>query len=188
MRYNHDSMLPIGAFKPRGSVVGGRSMRLHGGAYEATEEDWRIMDLYYAAKDAGLRDREAQSSAFQQVAQEAAPAYSEPTPQQAAADVAQIYEEVLGRAPDAGSSGWVEAIASGSRTPEQVRAEIIASPEASQNAGIPTYNTAGDATERFTSGAIALEQSGYVPNKAYTYEEQILSLHQSYSVTISAKS
>ena len=46
MKYSHDSMLPIGAFKPRGSVVGGRSMRLHGGGYEPTEEDMRIMDLY----------------------------------------------------------------------------------------------------------------------------------------------
>ena len=70
MRYKHDSMLPMGAFQQRGSVVGGRSMRLHGGGYEPTEEDMRIMDLYYAAKDAGLSDREAQSSAFQQVAQE----------------------------------------------------------------------------------------------------------------------
>ena len=40
--------------------------------YEATEEDWRIMDLYYAARDAGLSHNQAQSSAFQQVAQETA--------------------------------------------------------------------------------------------------------------------
>jgi hypothetical protein len=31
MRYKHDTLLPIGAFKRQGSVVGGRSMRLHGG-------------------------------------------------------------------------------------------------------------------------------------------------------------
>ena len=155
MKYNHDSMLPIGAFKPRGSVVGGRSMRLHGGdSYMPSDEErFGGPGSWQGGGDSG--------------------AYwvpEQPTPQQAAADVAQIYEEVLGRAPDAGSSGWVEAITSGSRTPEQIRAEIIASPEASQNAGIPAYNSSGDATERFTSGAVALEQSGYVPNKDYTYE------------------
>ena len=155
MKYNHDSMLPIGAFKPRGSVVGGRSMRLHGGDSYMPSDEERF-------GGSGSWQGSGDSGAYWVPEQ--------PTPQQAAADVAQIYEEVLGRAPDAGSSGWVEAITSGSRTPEQIRAEIIASPEASQNAGIPTYNTAGDATERFTSGAIALEQSGYVPNKDYTYE------------------
>ena len=38
--------------------------------YEASEEDLRIMDLYYVARDAGLSHNQAQSSAFQQVAQE----------------------------------------------------------------------------------------------------------------------
>jgi hypothetical protein len=45
-------------------------MRLHGGGYEATAEDWRIMELYDAAREAGLSHNQAQSSAFQQVAQE----------------------------------------------------------------------------------------------------------------------
>jgi hypothetical protein len=31
MKYSHDSLLPIGAFKPKGSVVCGRSMSVHGG-------------------------------------------------------------------------------------------------------------------------------------------------------------
>lgn len=31
MRYKHDTLLPMGAFKRQGSVVGGRSMRVHGG-------------------------------------------------------------------------------------------------------------------------------------------------------------
>jgi hypothetical protein len=31
MRYNHESFLPARAFKPRGSVVGGRSISVHGG-------------------------------------------------------------------------------------------------------------------------------------------------------------
>lgn len=30
MRYKHDTMLPMGAFKRQGSVVGGRSLRVHG--------------------------------------------------------------------------------------------------------------------------------------------------------------
>lgn len=38
--------------------------------YEATEEDMRLMDLYYAARDAGLSQQQAQASAAQQVAQE----------------------------------------------------------------------------------------------------------------------
>ena len=59
MRYKHDSMLPLGAFRQRGSVVGGRSMRLHGGGYEATAEDWRLMEVYDAAREAGLSHSDA---------------------------------------------------------------------------------------------------------------------------------
>ena len=167
MKYKHDSMLPIGAFKPQGSVVGGRSMRLYsdsGDEYfdQAASDaaDRRHAEWMASRGDTWLLDR---------INSMPAPA---PTPAPAAPvdEVANIYQEVLGRAPDAGSSGWVEAIASGAKTPEQVRAEIIASPEASSKAGIPTYNISGDPTERFTSGAIALEQSGYVPNRSYTYE------------------
>lgn len=40
--------------------------------YEATEEDIRIMQLYDAAREAGLSQQQAQASAFQQVAQETA--------------------------------------------------------------------------------------------------------------------
>jgi hypothetical protein len=58
-------MLPLGAFKQRGSVVGGRSMRLHGGGYEPTEEDMRLMDIYYAAMDAGLSQKEAEKVQMQ---------------------------------------------------------------------------------------------------------------------------
>ena len=58
-------MLPMGAFQQRGSVVGGRSMRLHGGGYEASAEDWRLMDIYYAARDAGLSQKEAQQVQMQ---------------------------------------------------------------------------------------------------------------------------
>lgn len=39
MRYKHDTLLPIGAFKRQGSVVGGRSMRLHGGDSWYTQEE-----------------------------------------------------------------------------------------------------------------------------------------------------
>lgn len=52
-------MLPLGAFRQRGSVVGGRSMRLHGGGYEATAEDWRLMEVYDAARTAGLSHSDA---------------------------------------------------------------------------------------------------------------------------------
>jgi len=59
MRYKHDSMLPMGAFQQRGSVVGGRSMRLHGGGYEASPEDWRLMEVYDAARASGLSHSDA---------------------------------------------------------------------------------------------------------------------------------
>jgi len=52
-------MLPLGAFRQRGSVVGGRSMRLHGGGYEPTAEDWRLMEVYDAARTAGLSHSDA---------------------------------------------------------------------------------------------------------------------------------
>jgi|LakMenEpi03Aug12_release.lakeMendotaPanAssembly.Ray.scaffolds.fasta_scaffold256777_2 hypothetical protein len=58
-------MLPLGAFQQRGSVVGGRSMRLHGGGYEPTAEDMRLMDIYYAAMDAGLSQKEAEKVQMQ---------------------------------------------------------------------------------------------------------------------------
>lgn len=58
-------MLPLGAFRQRGSVIGGKSMRLHGGGYEPTEEDMRLMDIYYAARDAGLSQKEAQQVQMQ---------------------------------------------------------------------------------------------------------------------------
>jgi hypothetical protein len=58
-------MLPLGAFRQRGSVVGGRSMRLHGGGYEPTAEDMRLMDIYYAAMDAGLSQKEAEKVQMQ---------------------------------------------------------------------------------------------------------------------------
>ncbi len=57
-------MLPLGAFRQRGSV-GNRSMRLHGGGYEATPEDWRLMEIYYAAMDAGLSQKEAEKVQMQ---------------------------------------------------------------------------------------------------------------------------
>ena len=65
MRYKHDSMLPLGAFQQRGSVVGGRSMRLHGGGYEASEEDWRLMQVYDAARSAGQSQAEANRTVMQ---------------------------------------------------------------------------------------------------------------------------
>jgi hypothetical protein len=43
MRYKHDTLLPIGAFKRQGSVVGGRSMRVHGSdSFYTTYEDPRF--------------------------------------------------------------------------------------------------------------------------------------------------
>jgi hypothetical protein len=43
MRYNHESFLPARAFKPRGSVVGGRSISVHGG------DSW--LDFWQAQED-----------------------------------------------------------------------------------------------------------------------------------------
>lgn len=42
MRYKHEALLPTGAFKPRGSVIGGRSMSLHGGDSFYYQEDPRF--------------------------------------------------------------------------------------------------------------------------------------------------
>ena len=75
-------------------------------------------------------------AAAQQVAQEAPPSIaSAPAPApsndpnaQAQATVAQIYQQVLGRAPDAGDTGWVQAIAEGV-DPSTVAQEIAQSAE-----------------------------------------------------------
>lgn len=73
MKYNHDSMLPIGAFKPRGSVVGGRSMRLHGGdGYMPSEEESRQMQLEHAQHLA--------SQGYGQAMQDYSQQYSAPAP------------------------------------------------------------------------------------------------------------
>lgn len=47
MRYKHDTLLPIGAFKRQGSVVGGRSMRLHGGDSWWSQPEETPQDGYY---------------------------------------------------------------------------------------------------------------------------------------------
>lgn len=51
MRYKHDSMLPMGAFQQRGSVIGGRSMRLHGGdGYVPDWEEAQRMEREHAER------------------------------------------------------------------------------------------------------------------------------------------
>ena len=48
---------------------------------------------------------------------------------QAQATIAQIYQQVLGRAPDAGDSGWVQALADGSTDASTIAQEIADSAE-----------------------------------------------------------
>ena len=98
MRYKHDSMLPLGAFKQRGSVVGGRSMRLHGGdSYQMSEEEGRQLQAEHAARLASQGYPRAQQeldaqNAFQ--ASQAAQAIQET--QQAAAQAQARADTLVG--------------------------------------------------------------------------------------------
>lgn len=76
MRYKHESMLPLGAFKQRGSV-GNRSMRLHGGdGYVPDFEESRRMEAEQAAYLASQGYPQAQQNLNQQIAFESQQAQS----------------------------------------------------------------------------------------------------------------
>lgn len=91
-------MLPLGAFKQRGSVVGGRSMRLHGGdSYQMSEEEGRQLQAEHAARLASQGYPRAQQeldaqNAFQ--ASQAAQAIQET--QQAAAQAQARADTLVG--------------------------------------------------------------------------------------------
>jgi S-layer protein len=67
--------------------------------------------------------------------------------------VTTVYEEVLGRVPDAtGLAGWTSALNNGTLTPAEVLTEIVQSPEAQQRDATPVTNfliAAGQGTADF---------------------------------------
>lgn len=66
MRYKHDTLLPANAFRARGSVVGGRSLRLHGGDGMDSGTDWEAIRQ---AEEAAEQDRLMREGALWQASQ-----------------------------------------------------------------------------------------------------------------------
>lgn len=66
MRYKHDTLLPANAFRARGSVVGGRSLRLHGGDGMDSGIDWEAIRQ---AEEAAEQDRLMREGALWQASQ-----------------------------------------------------------------------------------------------------------------------
>ncbi len=58
MRYKHHSLLPLGAFKRQGSVVGGRSMPLYGGDSWQPDEEWLAAEERQRAAEEDRAQRE----------------------------------------------------------------------------------------------------------------------------------
>jgi len=143
-------MLPIGAFKPRGSVVGGRSMRLHGGdSYMPSEEESRQMQLEHAQRLASqgygqaMQDYTQQYSAPAPVYNEPAPApvYNEPAPAPAPASapapaapnwtqtINDIYQQEFGRQADPSGLASFTNLLNQGLTGEQMREALRTSAE-----------------------------------------------------------
>ena len=123
MKYTLD-LLPLRAFQGRGTPVGGRGLKLYGGggdyfdpnAYAAANPDWIANNSWFL-----------EANGIAAPAQEAAPAPAEPAP--VAQTVEALYQEVLGRAPDeGGAAAWGGALAAG-KSAEQMKAEMMQSPE-----------------------------------------------------------
>jgi hypothetical protein len=126
MKYNHNSMLPIGAFKPRGSVVGGRSMRLHGGdsMYVAPEEDQRGVFVGGSGDSGGYWEAAP--------APAPAPVYNEPAPAPAqnwTQTVNDIYQQEFGRQADPSGLASFTNLLNQGLTGEQMREALRTSPE-----------------------------------------------------------
>ena len=156
MKYNHDSMLPIGAFKPRGSVVGGRSMRLHSGDsgyFDQAASD--AADLRHAQWMAGRGDTSvldritaaAPAPAPAPVYNEPAPApvYNEPAP--AATNWTQtindIYQQEFGRQADPSGLASFTNLLNQGLTGEQMREALRTSPEGQSRNLSPTAPAQG---------------------------------------------
>ena len=90
MKYKHHTLLPVQAFKIRGSVVGGRSMRLHGGDSMSenvmTDAEWLAYAQHMASQGyyGALNNYNAQQAALEQAARDAAAAEAQRAAQLAA--------------------------------------------------------------------------------------------------------
>jgi hypothetical protein len=102
MKYTLD-LLPLRAFQGRGTPVGGRGLRLHGGS---------DMGNYFYETD---NSQQAAADAAYQQAQ---------APQAPAADINSLYQELLGRAPDP-----TGIAANAGASADTIRESILASPE-----------------------------------------------------------
>jgi hypothetical protein len=102
MKYTLD-LLPLRAFQGRGTPVGGRGLRLHGGS---------DMGNYFYETD---NSQQAAADAAYQQAQ---------APQAPAADINSLYQELLGRAPDP-----TGIAANTGASADTIRESILASPE-----------------------------------------------------------
>ena len=151
MKYNHDSMLPIGAFKPRGSVVGGRSMRLHSGdsgyfdqaasdaadlrhaQWMASRGDTSVLDRITAAAPAPAPAPVYNEPAPAPAYNPPAPAAPAPAPAPAATNWTQtindIYQQEFGRQADPSGLASFTNLLNQGLTGEQMREALRTSAE-----------------------------------------------------------
>jgi len=193
MKYNHDSMLPIGAFKPRGSVVGGRSMRLHGGDSwyyepEPTGGSWG------GGGDAGavwIPDPEPAPAPWSPPPEAPAPAPApapwSPPPEPAPAPalpvapaapdwtqtVNDIYQQTFGRQADPSGMATFTNLLNQGMTGEQMREALRTSPEG-QSMGLspapaPAAPVAPLAPAAPTYTPFNLDQYGYTTDTETQY-------------------
>ena len=141
MRYKHESMLPLGAFKQRGSV-GNRSMRLHGGdGYIPDWEESRRMEAEHAARLAAQGYARAQEDLNRQRAWEAeqAQAAANAAAQAAAAAQAQADQVRNAEAQQAAQQRADEMARQAQAA--QVQANYVAAPQTFTPAPVPTAPT-----------------------------------------------
>lgn len=150
MRYKHESMLPMGAFKQRGSV-GNRSMRLHGGdGYVPDWEEARRMEAEHAAYLAAQGYMRAQEDLNRQRAWEAeqAQAAANAAAQAAAAAQAQADQVRNAEAQQAAQQRADEMARQAQAA--QVQANYVAAPQT--YAPVPTPQAATIDTAGLTAG------------------------------------
>jgi hypothetical protein len=146
MRYKHDSMLPLGAFRQRGSV-GNRSMRLHGGdGYVPDFEESRRMEAEQAAYLASQGYPQAQQNLNQQIAFESQQAQSVANAVAQEAAQAQAWaSQVTNESAQAAAQQSANELARLAQA-AQIQANYVASPQNYAPASAPqaaTIDTAG---------------------------------------------
>ena len=146
MRYKHESMLPLGAFKQRGSV-GNRSMRLHGGdGYVPDWEESRRMEAEHAARLAAQGYMRAQEDLNRQRAFEAAQAQAAANAAAQAAAAAQAQADQVRNAEAQQAAQQRADEMARQAAAAQVQASYVAAPQTYAPPPVPTaptINTAG---------------------------------------------